>query len=68
MKNSTLWRKQSSIVMLLSETLNIDIEKALDLFYSSNTYQELQDPKSGLLLMSDKYILEDILEELKLNS
>lgn len=65
MRDSTFWRKQSNIVMLLSEALNVDIEQALDIYYCSNTYRQLQDPQLGLHLMSDKYLLENILEELK---
>ena len=64
MRNTVLWRKHSHIIMMLSESLNIDAEKALDLFYSTKTYQLLSDSKYGLQLMSDKYILEDILNEI----
>lgn len=65
MRDSVLWRKLSHITMLLAETLQIDAERALDLFYSTNTYRQLTNPKSGLQLMSDQYILENILDELK---
>ncbi len=68
MRDNVLWRKQSHIIMLLAEALNIDTEQALDLFYSTQTYQQLSDAKYGLQLMSDKYILEDILQELKQNT
>ena len=51
--------------MLLSEALQIDAERALDLLYSTKTYSQLSDPKSGMQLMSDQYILENILSELK---
>jgi hypothetical protein len=51
--------------MLLAETLQIDVERALDLFYSTDTYTQLTNPKSGLQLMSDQYILENILAELR---
>lgn len=64
MRDSVLWRKQSHIVMMLAEALKIDEEKALDIFYSTNAYKHLSDPKYGLQLMSDPYILEDILAEL----
>ena len=64
MRDSVLWRKQSHIVMMLAEALKIDEEKALDLFYSTDVYRHLSDPKYGLQLMSDPYILEDILVEL----
>lgn len=64
MRDNVLWRKQSHIIMLLADALQIDSERALDVFYSSQTYQQLNDPKYGLQLMSDQYILEDILNEL----
>ena len=65
MRNAVLWRKISHITILLAETLQIDVERALDLFYSTDTYTQLTNPKSGLQLMSDQYILENILAELK---
>lgn len=65
MRASVLWRKQSHIIVLLSEELQIDVERALDLFYSTKTYQMLSEPKYGLQLMSDYYILDNILEELR---
>ena len=51
--------------MILAEELQIDVERALDLFYSTKTYQMLTEPKYGLQLMSDYYIVENILEELR---
>ena len=65
MRDSALWRKQSHIIMMLAEILQIDVERALDLFYSTQTCQQLADPKYGLQLMSDQYIVENILEELR---
>ena len=65
MRDSVLWRKLSHITMLLSEALQIDAERALDLLYSTKTYSQLSDPDSGMQLMSDQYILENILAELK---
>lgn len=65
MRNSVLWRKQSHIIVILAEELQIDVERALDLFYSTKTYQMLSEPKYGLQLMSDYYIVENILEELR---
>lgn len=50
---------------MLADALHIDAEQALDLFYSTKVYQQLIDPKYGLQLMSDGYILEDLLNELK---
>ncbi|MDO4309772.1 MAG: DUF3791 domain-containing protein [Prevotella sp.] len=68
MRDAVLWRKQSHIIMLLADKLNIDAERALDLFYSTDTYRRLANPDSGIRLMSDLYILEDILKELESNN
>lgn len=65
MRDQVLWRKQSHIIMLLAEALHIDEEEALNLFYSTHTYQLLSDPRYGLHLMSDQYIVEDVLRELR---
>ena len=65
MRKSVLWRKQSHIIMMLAEIFQIDAERALDLFYSTETYRHLADPKYGLYLMSDQYLVENILEELR---
>ena len=65
MRDSVLWRKLSHIIILLAEALQIDAERALDLLYSTEVYRQLNDPRSGMQLMSDQYILENILSELK---
>lgn len=65
MRDSVLWRKQARIIMALASALAISEERALDLFYSTETYRQLSDPKYGLQLMSDGYIIENILAELR---
>lgn len=65
MRDTVLWRKESHVIVMLAETLHIDAERALDLFYTTKTYQQLSDPKYGLQLMSDQYILDDILLEIQ---
>ena len=65
MRDSVLWRKESHIIMMLADVLHIDAERALDLFYSTRTYRQLSDPKYGLQLMSDPYIVENTLNELR---
>lgn len=50
--------------MMLAKEKNISPEQALDLYYSSHTAQLLADPNTGLQLMSDQYVLEDLLAEL----
>ena len=65
MRDSVLWRKQSRIIMLLADTLKISPERALDLYYNTKIYEQMTDPKYGLQLMSDDYILEELIEELR---
>lgn len=65
MRDNVLWRKQSRIIMHLSEYLNISPERALDLYYTTKVYQQMTDPKYGLQLMSDDYILEELVRELR---
>ncbi len=50
--------------MMLANRLDIDEKRALDIFYSTKTYKQLTDPNSGIQLMSDEYILENILNEI----
>lgn len=65
MRDTVLWRKQSHVIMMLAEALQIDAERALDLYYSTETSLQLADSTSGLQLMSDQYIVDNILEELR---
>ena len=67
MRDNVLWRKQSHIIMMLADTLNIDAERALDLYYSTQTARHLSDTRYCLQLMSDLYILDDILKEIRNN-
>lgn len=64
MRDSVLWRKVSNIVIMLADRLSIDEERALNIFYTTNTYKLLSDPQSGIQLMSDEYILQDVLNEI----
>ena len=64
MTNNNLWRKEAVIVMMLAETLNVDKIEALKLYFSSHVCEQLHEPRTGLYLMSDGYILEDLLNEL----
>ena len=50
---------------MLAEFLQIDAERALDLFYSTKVYQQLSKPEYGLQLMSDQYIVDEIINELR---
>lgn len=37
----------------------------LDLYYSTKVYEQMTDQKYGLQLMSDDYILEELIQELR---
>ncbi len=60
-----MWNKIGRIVALLSERLDISDERALDIFYTSRTNERLHDEHTGLYLMSDHFILDEIILELQ---
>jgi len=53
--------------MSLAEALDISPERALDLYYNTMVYKHMSDPKYGLQLMSDDYIMEELIKELREN-
>lgn len=60
-----MWNKIGRIVTLLQKRLNVSSERALDIFYTSRTNDRLHDEKTGLYLMSDLYIVDEIILELQ---
>ena len=40
-------------------------ERALDIFYTSRTNERLHDEHTGLYLMSDLYIVDEVIRELR---
>ncbi|MBQ0082772.1 MAG: DUF3791 domain-containing protein [bacterium] len=65
MRDNVLWRKIARIIMMIADELHISSEKALDLFYRSNVYNMLVDPHYGLQTMSDTYIYDEFMMELR---
>jgi len=65
MRNNVLWRKIARIIIMIAEGLHISAERALDLFYRSNVYKMLVDPRYGLQTMSDVYIYDEFIMELR---
>ena len=65
MRKQVLWRKIARIIMMISDNLDISGEPALDLFYKSRVYQMLVDPSYGLQTMSDTYIYDEFVLELR---
>ena len=58
-----LWQQIGCIVVALANKLGITYKKALDMFYASRTSERLHDERSGLYLMSDGYIVDEVLME-----
>lgn len=65
MQDQVLWRKTARIIGLIQQRLDVSVERALDLFYNSRTFSLLNNPDSGLQLLSDQYILEDFCREME---
>lgn len=57
--------KVTDIVILLSVRLDVSTERALDLFFTSNTCLCLHNPATELYLMGDRYIVDDVMAELQ---
>ena len=62
-----MWNKIGRIVALLAERLNVSGERALDIFYTSRTNERLHDEHTGLYLMGDLYIVDEVVNEIKAN-
>lgn len=60
-----LWNKIARIIAQLAGTLHISTDRALVLFYESEVCRMLHDKELGLHLMSDTYIVNDLIEELR---
>ena len=51
-------------IILFAKRLKIDVDRALDLYYSTETARQLSDVTTKLYLMSDQYIVDNIISEL----
>lgn len=65
MRDSVLWRKETNIVMLLSQRLNITPERALDVYFHTRVNKYMSSSEYGLQQMSDLYIVDEIINELQ---
>lgn len=65
MKDYIFNRKVTRIIMQLAEVLDISPVRALCIFYQSKTGQMMHNPSLGLHLMSDTYIVNDVISELR---
>jgi len=65
LRDTQLSTKIGRICAKLAERLDVSPETAFDIFYRSNTCQLLHDEKSLLYLMSDLYIVDEVVMELQ---
>ena len=65
LRDSQLWIKIGRICTLLAKRLDISPERAFDIFQMSKTNELLHDECSLLYLMSDLYIVDNIVAELR---
>ena len=62
-----LQMKYARIISLLSKKAGVDGEKAIELFYLSNTYRFISQGISDFHCLSDGYLVDEILLEQKQN-
>ena len=60
-----MWNKIGRIIMLLSNVLGVKPERAMDVFYQSKTNERLHDANEYLYMMSDQYVVDELMMELQ---
>lgn len=65
LRKSQLWMKIGRICTILAKQLDVSQERAFDIYQNSKTSELLNDERSLLYLMSDLYIVDDIIAELR---
>lgn len=60
-----LWNKIARVIAQLSDVLGVSTDRALAIFYESEVCSMLHDKELGLHLMSDTYIVNDMIAELR---
>ena len=63
-RNIIRWQRIGCIVVKISETLDISMKEALDMFYRSETCRRFHDEETGLYLQGNLYVLNDFLTEI----
>lgn len=58
-----LQMKYARIIIGLSKRLGIDDRRALDLFYTSDTYKHLRRKTGDLHCMGDNYLIDEVVIE-----
>ena len=63
-RNIIRWQRIGCIVVKISETLDVSLKEALDMFYRSETCRRFHDKETGLYLQGNLYVLNDFLTEI----
>ena len=63
-RNIIRWQRIGCIVVKISETLDVSLKEALDLFYNSETCRRFHDEETGLYLQGNLYVVNDFLAEI----
>ena len=63
-RNIIRWQRIGCIVVKISETLDVSLKEALDMFYMSETCRRFHDEETGLYLQGNLYVLNDFLAEI----
>ena len=64
-RNIIRWQRIGCIVVKISETLDVSVKEALDMFYKSETCRRFHDEETGLYLQGNLYVLHDFLAEIR---
>ena len=68
LRTDQMWYKIGGVVMALASRLNVSPERALKLFYESETCDELHNPETMLYTFSDNYIADEVIAEKRMIS
>ncbi|MCL1903288.1 MAG: DUF3791 domain-containing protein [Oscillospiraceae bacterium] len=55
-----LQRKYARVIEAFSQRQNISLNEAMDIFYKSETYQEMSNGISDMHCRSDEYLAEEL--------
>lgn len=53
---------ENDIIKIISETKNMDLRKAFDIYYSSKLAAQIAEGSNGIENLSARYLAEDLME------
>lgn len=58
-----LQKKYARIIELFAKENSVSLNKALDIFYNSETYKLMSEGVSDMHCMSDEYLVQELVKE-----